>query len=93
MRDSSRETSLVAERHDQIAPPTCEARNWPACNEALKRQTPGFVESLLRLLSLNRAVPDFSTLSRPTGRQANPQDAGERGYGNLAFTYADLVAA
>ncbi len=28
------------------------------------RQTTGFVQSLLRLIGLNRAVPDFSTLSR-----------------------------
>jgi hypothetical protein len=28
------------------------------------RQTTGFVESLLRLISLDWAVPDFSTLSR-----------------------------
>lgn len=28
------------------------------------RQTTGFVESLLRLVDLDRAVPDFSTLSR-----------------------------
>ena len=28
------------------------------------RHTTGFVESLLRLIGLNRAVPDFSTLSR-----------------------------
>jgi len=28
------------------------------------RQTAGFVESLLRLIGLNWAVPDFSTLSR-----------------------------
>lgn len=28
------------------------------------RQTTGFVESLLRLIGLNWAVPDFSTLSR-----------------------------
>ena len=28
------------------------------------RQTTGFVESLLRLIGLNGAVPDFSTLSR-----------------------------
>ena len=28
------------------------------------RQTTGFVESLLRLIGLDRAVPDFSTLSR-----------------------------
>ena len=28
------------------------------------RQTTGFVESLLRLIGLNCAVPDFSTLSR-----------------------------
>ena len=42
------------------------------------RQTTGFVESLLRLIDLNRAVPNFSTLSR---RQktlkvdiADPQD-------------------
>jgi len=93
-------------------PPTCKTRNWPACNEALKRlgsltiwfdpamtweaaptgkrgrqpeysdaaiqtcltmkvlfcmalrQTTGFVESLLRLIGLDWAVPDFSTLSR-----------------------------
>jgi hypothetical protein len=32
------------------------------------RQTTGFVESLLRLIGLNWAVPDFSTLSR---RQKN----------------------
>ena len=29
------------------------------------RQTAGFVESLLRLIGLDWAVPDFSTLSRP----------------------------
>jgi hypothetical protein len=29
------------------------------------RQTPGFVESLLRLVGLDWSVPDFSTLSRP----------------------------
>lgn len=28
------------------------------------RQTTGFVESLLRLIGLDWAVPDFSTLSR-----------------------------
>ncbi len=28
------------------------------------RQTTGFVESLLRLIGLNWAAPDFSTLSR-----------------------------
>jgi hypothetical protein len=28
------------------------------------RQTTGFVESLLRLVGLDRSVPDFSTLSR-----------------------------
>jgi hypothetical protein len=94
------------------APPTYRTRNWPAYNEALKRQgsltiwfdpemswdgaptsrrgrqqsysdaaiqtclsmkvlfgmalrqTTGFVESLLRLVGLDWAVPDFSTLSR-----------------------------
>jgi hypothetical protein len=93
-------------------PSTYKTRNWPACNEALKRrgsltiwfdpemsrdavpagrrgrqrtysdaaiqaclsmkvlfgtalrQTTGFVESLLRLVGLDWAVPDFSTLSR-----------------------------
>jgi hypothetical protein len=29
------------------------------------RQTTGFVESLLRLIDLDWAVPDFSTLCRP----------------------------
>ncbi len=29
------------------------------------RQTTGFMESLLRLISLDWAVPNFSTLSRP----------------------------
>lgn len=93
-------------------PAADKTRNWPACNEALKRrgsltiwfdpamvweaaptgkrgrqpddsdaaiqtcltmkvlfgmalrQTTGFVESLLRLIGLDWAVPDFSTLSR-----------------------------
>ena len=93
-------------------PPTYKIRNWPACNQALKRrgsltiwfdpamtwkaaqtgkrgrtpdyndaaiqtcltmkvlfgmalrQTTGFVESLLRLVGLDWAVPNFSTLSR-----------------------------
>ena len=34
------------------------------------RQTTGFVESLLRLVDLDWAEPDFSTLCRPIARQA-----------------------
>jgi len=34
------------------------------------RQTTGFVESLLQLVGLDWAVPDFSTLCRPIARQA-----------------------
>jgi len=35
------------------------------------RQTTGFVQSLLRVVGLDRSVPDFSTLCRPTVRQAH----------------------
>ncbi len=100
------------------ARPSYKTRNWPTCNEVLKRrgsptiwfdpgmnwvaaptgkrgrqqacsdaaiqsclsmkvlsgmalrQMTGFVESLLRLMGLNRAVPDFSTLSRRRQRLA-----------------------
>lgn len=100
------------------ARPSYKTRNWPTCNEVLKRrgsltiwfdpgmnwvaaptgersrqqagsdaavqtclsvkvlsgmalrQMTGFVESLLRLMGLNRAVPDFSTRSRRRQRLA-----------------------
>ncbi len=39
------------------------------CGMAL-RQMSGFVESLLRLIGVNRAVPGFSTLSRRQKRLA-----------------------
>jgi len=104
---------VVAGLQEQTHPPAYKTRNWPACNEALKRrgslaiwfdpemsweaaptgkrgrqqtysntairpawydegavrhglaaERTGFVESLLRLIGLDRAVPDFSTLSR-----------------------------
>jgi len=112
LRDSSRESSVVAVLHEQTYPTELKAKSWPAYNEALKqrgsltiwfdsdmawvppptgkrgrqpqysdaaiqtcltmkvlfgmalRQTTGFVESLLRLVGLDWAVPDFSTLSR-----------------------------
>ena len=37
------------------------------------RQTTGFVESLLRLVGLDWAVPDFSTLSRLTCSRESPR--------------------
>lgn len=37
-RDSLRESSMVIERMSRPPPPTYKTRNWPACNEALKRQ-------------------------------------------------------
>jgi len=37
VRDSSRESSVVAGGHEQ-PPPTYKTRNWPAYNEALKRR-------------------------------------------------------
>ena len=40
--------------------------DWPAATRRAMalRQTTGFVESLLQLVGLNWAVPDFSTLCR-----------------------------
>lgn len=112
LRDSSRESSVIAGAHEQTQTSRLQDRNWPAYNEALKRrgsltiwfdpamtweaaptgkrgrqqdysdaaiqtcltmkvlfgmalrQTTGFVESLLRLVGLDWAVPNFSTLSR-----------------------------
>lgn len=44
------------------------------------RQTTGFVESLLRLIDLNGAVPNFSTLSRRQKTlQVNIPPGGHRG--------------
>lgn len=44
------------------------------------RQTTGFVESLLRLVGLDWAVPDFSTLSRrQKSREVNIPYRGSRG--------------
>ena len=43
------------------------------------RQTTGFVQSLLRLVGLDWAVPDFSTLCRPIARQAHAKQSAERG--------------
>jgi hypothetical protein len=40
------------------------------------RQTTGFVESLLRLVGLNWAVPDFSTLSRRPRMTEMPEKEG-----------------
>ena len=44
------------------------------------RQTAGFVESLLRLIGLDWAVPDFSTLSRrQKSLKVNVADRGSQG--------------
>ncbi len=62
----------------RVAPPTGKRGRQPGYSDAaiqtcltLKvlfgmalRQTTGFVQSLLRLVGLDRTVPDFSTLSR-----------------------------
>ncbi len=61
-----------------VPPPTGKRGRQPQCSDAAiqacltmkvlfgmaLRQTTGFVESLLRLVGLDWAVPDFSTLSR-----------------------------
>jgi len=38
VRDSSRESSVIAGVHEQTHVPTYKTRNWPAYNEALKRR-------------------------------------------------------
>lgn len=57
---------MVAGRHEQTysdaATQTCLSIKVPF--RMALRQTTGFVESLLRLVGLEWAVPDFSVLSR-----------------------------
>ena len=38
VRDSSRESSVVAGLHEQTRTPAYKTRNWPSYNEALKRR-------------------------------------------------------
>jgi hypothetical protein len=57
------------------------------------RQTPGFVESVLRLIGLNWAVPDFSTLSRRRKTlKVNIPDRGSDGPLHLVIDIEPLSA-
>jgi hypothetical protein len=57
------------------------------------RQTTGFVESLLRLVALDWAVPDFSTLSRRQKTLAvNIPYRGSKGPLHLLIPSRDITA-
>ena len=57
------------------------------------RQTTGFVESLLRLIGLNWAVPDFSSLSRRQKTLAvNIPYRGSNGPLHLLIPFHDITA-
>jgi hypothetical protein len=63
VRDSSRESSVVAGVHEQTHTPTYKTRNWPSYNEALKRRG-----SLTIWFD-----PEMSWEAAPTGRRGRQQ--------------------